>query len=117
MITRKKIGTRMSKIVEYNGVIYFAGIVPVDKSGDVKDQTIEVLNIAHELFEEAGTNKENLLRAEIYVKDIDGDFKGFNEIWDNWVSQENPPARACVEASMSTPQTLVEIIFTAVKIK
>ena len=117
MITRKKVGSRMSKIVEYNGVIYFAGIVPVNKDVDVKGQTLEVLSIAHELFEEAGTNKENLLRAEIYVKDIDRDFKDFNEIWDEWVSKENPCARACVEASMSTPQTLVEIIFTAVKIK
>lgn len=117
MITRKKVGDRMSKIVEYNGVIYFAGIVPIDKYVDIKAQTLEVLSIAHELFLEAGTNKENLLRAEIYVKDIDRDFKDFNEIWDNWVSKENPPARACVEAGMSTPQTLVEIIFTAVKIK
>ena len=116
MITRKKVGARMSKIVEHNDVIYFAGIVPIDKSVDVQAQTLEVLCIAHELFEEAGTNKENLLRAEIYIKDIDRDFAAFNEIWDNWVSKENPPARACVEASMSTPQTLVEIIFTAVKI-
>jgi len=117
MITRKKIGTRMSKIVEYNNVIYFAGIVPANKDVGVKEQTLEVLNIAHELFSESGTNKENLLRAEIYVKDIDRDFKEFNEVWDNWVSKENPPARACVQASMSTPETLVEIIFTAVKIK
>lgn len=116
MIIRKKIGPRMSKIVEHNGVIYFSGIVPNDKSADVQGQTLEVLSIAHELFEEAGTNKENLLRAEIFIKDIDKDFTAFNEVWDNWVSQENPPARACVQASMSTPQTLVEIIFTAVKI-
>lgn len=116
MITRKKIGPRMSKIVEHNDIIYFAGIVPNDKSADIQDQTLEVLSIAHELFEEAGTNKENLLRAEIFVKDIDRDFVAFNEVWDKWVSQENPPARACVQASMSTPQTLVEIIFTAAKI-
>jgi len=116
MISRKIIGPRMSKIVECNEVIYFSGIVPLDKTGDVKVQTTEVLSIAKELFDEAGTNKENLLRAEIYVKDINRDFKAFNEIWDNWVSTKNPPARACVEANMSTPQTLVEIIFTAIKI-
>jgi len=116
MISRKRMGPRMSKIVEFNDVIYFAGIVPTDKSGDVKAQTLEVLDIAKELFEEAGTNKENLLRAEIYVKNIDRDFQDFNEVWDNWVSKENTPARACVQASMSTPETLVEIIFTAVKI-
>lgn len=115
MITRKISGTRMSKIVEHNGVIYFAGIVPNDKSLDVKGQTLDVLAIAEELFIQANTDKENILRAEIYLKDIDRDFKDFNEIWDDWVSKKNPPARACVEASMSTPQTLVEIIFTSVK--
>lgn len=116
MIDRKIVGTRMSKIVEHNGVIYFAGIVPTDKSGDVQEQTNEVLKIAHELFEQASTNKESLLRAEIYLKDIDRDFKAFNEIWDHWVSKQNPPARACVQAGMSTPDTLVEIVFTAVKL-
>lgn len=115
MITRKIIGTRMSKIVEHNGVIYFSGIVPNDKTLDVKGQTLDVLNIAKELFVQANTDNENILRAEIYLKDIDRDFADFNEIWDEWVSKENPPARACVEASMSTPQTLVEIIFTSVK--
>lgn len=116
MVERKIVGTRMSKIVEYNGVIYFAGIVPTEYSGDVQDQTNEVLTIAQELFEQANTNKESLLKAEIFLKDIDRDFKAFNEIWDHWVSKENPPARACVQASMSTPDTLVEIVFTAVKL-
>ena len=115
MITRKIIGSRMSKIVEHNGVIYFAGIVPSDKTLDIKGQTLDVLNIAKDLFEQANTDNNNILRAEIYLKDIDRDFAAFNEIWDEWVSKENPPARACVEASMSTPQTLVEIIFTSVK--
>ena len=115
MINRKIIGSRMSKIVEHNGVIYFAGIVPTDKTLDVKGQTKEVLNIAKDLFEQANTDKENILRAEIYLKNIDRDFADFNEIWDAWVSKENPPPRACVEASMSTPETLVEIIFTSVK--
>lgn len=114
MITRKEIGTRMSKIVEHNGVIYFAGIVPNDKTLDVKGQTLDVLEIAHDLFEKAGTSKEYLLRVEIYLKDIDRDFKAFNDVYDAWVSKENTPSRACVQASMSTPQTLVEIVFTAV---
>jgi enamine deaminase RidA (YjgF/YER057c/UK114 family) len=115
MINRQIVGSRMSKIVEHNGVIYFAGIVPTDKTVDVKGQTLEVLNIAKDLFEQANTDNENILRAEIYLKNIDRDFSDFNEIWDAWVSKENPPARACVEASMSTPETLVEIIFTNVK--
>lgn len=115
MITRDMTGPRMSKIVEYQNVIYFAGIVPEDKSLDVKGQTADVLKIAHGLFIKAGTSKEYLLKAEIFLKDIDADFAAFNEVWDEWVDRDNPPSRACVEAKMSTPQTLVEIVFTAVK--
>jgi len=115
MITREMSGARMSKIVEYQNVIYFSGIVPSDKNLDVKGQTLDVLNIAHALFEKAGTSKKYLLKAEIFLKDIDEDFAAFNEVWDAWVDTNNPPARACVEGRMSTPQTLVEIVFTAVK--
>ena len=116
MIIRKEVNSRMSKIVEHNGIIYFAGIVPDNTDLDVQEQAKRVLEIAEEKFAAAGTSKEMLLRAEIYLKDIDRDFASFNQIWDEWVSNENPPARACVQASMSSISTLVEIIFTAVKI-
>ena len=116
MINRKQVNERMSRIVEHNETIYFAGIVSDDKTLDIKGQTLRVIQIAQARFEEAGTNKENILRAEIFVKDIYRDFAAFNEIWDAWVSKENPPARACVEANMASVGTLVEIIFTAVKV-
>ena len=86
------------------------------KKRNIKGQALRVLEMAEQRFEEAGTNKDNILRAEIFVKDIYRDFAGFNEIWDGWVSKENPPARACVEANMASVPTLVEIIFTAVKV-
>ena len=32
-----------------------------------------------------------------------------NEVWDAWVDQGNPPARACVESRLARPELLVEI--------
>ena len=116
MIIRKQVNDRMSRIVEHNGTIYFAGIVSDDKTLDIKGQAARVLEMAEARFEEAGTNKDNLLRAEIFVKDIYRDFIGFNAVWDEWVSKENPPTRACVEANMASVGTLVEVIFTAAKV-
>jgi|TARA_R110002033_G_scaffold137842_2_gene176956 enamine deaminase RidA (YjgF/YER057c/UK114 family) len=115
MVIRKQVNERMSKIVEYSGVIYLAGIVSDDKDLDIKGQAQRVLAMAEERLAEAGSNKDHILRAEIFVKDIARDFAGFNEVWDAWVSKEQPPARACVEANMASSNTLVEIIFTAVK--
>lgn len=116
MTTRLEVNERMSRIVEHNGTIYLAGIVSPDKTLDIKGQASNVLKIAEERLLQIGSDKENILRAEIFVKDIYSDFSGFNEVWDAWVSKNNPPARACVEANMASEGTLVEIIFTAAKI-
>jgi enamine deaminase RidA (YjgF/YER057c/UK114 family) len=115
MIIRKQVNERMSRIVEHNGTVYFAGIVSDDKTVDIKGQALRALEIAQNRFEEAGITKDDLLRAEIFLKDISRDFIDFNSIWDEWVSKENPPARACVEANMASKETLVEIIFTGAK--
>ena len=116
MINRKQVNERMSRIVEHNGTVYLAGIVSDDKDLDIKGQAQRVLAIAEERLAEGGSDKHNILRAEIFVKDIARDFAGFNEVWDAWVSKENPPARACVQATMASTATLVEIIFTAAKV-
>ena len=117
MITRKETNERMSRIVEYNNTVYLAGIVSDDKTLDIKGQAQRVFEIAEQRLKEIGSNKDCILRAEIFVKDIYRDFSSFNEAWDFWVSKEHPPARACVEANMASAETLVEIIFTAVKVK
>jgi len=114
MVIRKEKNERMSKIVVHNGIVYLAGIVPDDTTLDVTGQTKRVLEIAEQRLKDANSDSEHILRAEIYVKNIARDFAEFNKVWDAWVSKENTPARACVEANMSSENTLVEIILTAV---
>ena len=115
MVIRKDVSARMSRVVEHNGTVYLAGIVSDDKTLDIKVQTARVLAIAEEKLAMADVTKHDILRVEIFVKDIYRDFAGFNSVWDEWVSKENPPARACVETNMATDTTLVEIIVTAAK--
>ena len=49
MINRQIVGSRMSKIVEHNGVIYFAGIVPTDKTVDVPATTVAKFKVGKAL--------------------------------------------------------------------
>ena len=63
---KKIVGSRMSKIVEHNGEFIFAGIVPNDKTLDVKGQTnLRCIKYCKIAFEEANTDKENILRADL----------------------------------------------------
>ena len=41
------------------------------------------------------------------------DFAEMNAVWDAWVDPANPPARACTEAALATPEYKVEVMVTA----
>lgn len=113
-IARHHEGTILSKIVDYHGFVYLAGLVANDVTKDIKGQTQDVLDQIDALLEEAGTDKTRILDAQIWLKDIK-DRDAMNEVWMKWVPAGNKPVRACVESKLATPQMLVEIKVTACK--
>ena len=106
---------RMSTVVQHGDVLYLCGLLAGTAEQNAKEQTEEVLALADTILSEHGSDKSHLLSASIYLHDIQKNFQGMNEAWDNWVDRENPPARICVEANMSDPAHLVEILFVAVR--
>ena len=110
MIERQDIGTRMSKIVKHNGTVYLCGQVG---SGDtVTEQTQDCLARVDALLKQAGSSREQILQAIIWVADM-ADFAEMNAVWDAWVPQGHAPARACGEAKLARPELKVEVIVTA----
>ncbi|WP_163337578.1 RidA family protein [Desulfopila sp. IMCC35008] len=109
-ITRMETSERMSKIVIHNNTIYLCGQVGADLDGPVSmtAQTENMLSRVDSLLEQAGSSRELILSATIYVRDMK-DFAEMNAVWDNWVPEGHAPARACVEARMARPDLLVEI--------
>lgn len=110
-ITRLDRGSRMSQAVIHNDTIYLAG--QVGAPGEpVRVQTQAVLDQIDALLERAGSSKDNILSATIWLADM-ADFAEMNAVWDSWVSE--PPARATGEAKLATADYRVEIIITAAK--
>ncbi|MDH3769972.1 MAG: RidA family protein [Nitrospirota bacterium] len=110
---RLHVGRRMSQAVIHGGIVYLAGQVAQNAAGEsVTEQTKDVLAIIDDLLAQAGTDKSRLLTAQIWLSDITT-FDEMNAVWDAWVSPEDPPARACVEATLARPQFAVEIMVTA----
>lgn len=110
-ITRLHTTNRMSQAVIHGGIAYIAGQVGAEGKS-VTEQTESILGKIDALLAEAGTNKTNLLTAQIWVADI-ADFAEMNVAWDAWVPAGNAPARWTGEAKLATPGYLVEIIVTA----
>ena len=110
MIERLQTSERMSKIVKHNGVVYLCGQVG---SGDtVAEQTADCLSRVDALLLEAGSDREHILQAVIWVADM-ADFAEMNAVWDAWVPSGHAPARACGEAKLARDALKVEIIVTA----
>ncbi len=117
-MTITRLGTerrRMSKIVIHNDTVYLCGQVAKDANADIKEQTRTMLDKVDDLLLQAGSDRENILSATVYIKDMQ-DFAGMNEVWDAWVIEGHSPARACVQASLARPELLVEVsVVAAVK--
>ncbi|MDP4989841.1 MAG: RidA family protein [Marivita lacus] len=110
MIERQEIGQRMSKIVKHNGTVYLCGQVG---SGDtVTEQTQDCLARVDALLDQAGSSRDQILQAIIWVADM-ADFAEMNAVWDAWVPAGHAPARACGEAKLARPELKVEVIVTA----
>jgi enamine deaminase RidA (YjgF/YER057c/UK114 family) len=111
-IRRIETGKRMSNAVIHNGIARLAGVVG-EPGGDVAQQTKDCLTEIDRLLALAGTDKTRILRAQIWLADINRDFAGMNAVWDAWVPQGDTPARATGEAKLAAPDYLVEIIIDA----
>ncbi len=107
-ITRHHTNQRMSQIVIHGDTIYLAGQVAADASADITIQTQQVLQKIDTLLAEAGSDKNKILSAQIWIASM-GHFAQMNEVWDAWVADGHAPARACIEARLATPDLLVEV--------
>jgi enamine deaminase RidA (YjgF/YER057c/UK114 family) len=112
-IQRLDCGPRMSQAVVHGNTVYLAGQV-AKAPADVTGQTAAVLKQIDDLLARAGTAKEKILSATIYLADMKT-FADMNKAWDAWVPAGSCPARATVEAKLAGPEYLVEIAVIAAK--
>ena len=114
-IERQETKARMSRIVIHQGTIYLCGQVCADATKGITEQTQTMLDKVDALLEQAGSDREHMLSATVYIRDMK-DFAAMNAVWDAWVPEGHAPARACVEARMARPELLVEVsVIAAVK--
>ncbi|MFC4440000.1 MULTISPECIES: RidA family protein [Natrialbaceae] len=92
-----------SQAVVHDDTVYVSGQGPVNPdTGEVdvesiEEQTARTLENIGAILEEAGTSLENVVKANVYVTDMD-DYDAVNESYAEYVS-EPYPARCAVEVS------------------
>jgi len=114
-IERHETGPRMSKAVVHGDTVYLAGIVAdAPKGKSTAEQTKNILSQIDGFLAIAGTDKNKVLSANIWITDM-ANFAEMNGVWDACVSPGNAPARATVEAKLASPDYKVEIMVVAAR--
>lgn len=108
MIRRLAEEGRLSGAVVHGGLVWLAGQVPDDTSGDAEAQTADVLRQIDALLAEAGTSKAHLLSVQIVLANI-ADAPAMNRAWDAWLDPSAKPARMTIQAPLVDPAWRVEI--------
>ncbi|QFT30686.1 RidA family protein [Roseibium porphyridii] len=111
-IERFEKGSRMSQAVVHGNTVYLAG--QIGEGPDMTRQTQSMLAEVDRLLASVGSSKSSILSAQIWVSDM-GDVDAMNNVWDAWIDVQNPPARACVESKLVSPDFLVEVMIIAAK--
>lgn len=104
---------RRTRAIVANNTVYMGGQVGKNWDADIRTQTREALEGIDALLAEAGSSREKVVSVTIWLKTMD-DYDAMNEVWDEWIDNDNPPCRACAVAPMADERILVEFIPTAI---
>lgn len=101
-----------SQAVIANGVIYTSGQIALNSegvivSGDIKEQTHQVLKNLSAVLKEAGSSFQNVIKTTIFLSDM-ADFKTVNEIYAAYFGSHKP-ARSTVAVKTLPLDVKVEI--------
>lgn len=108
-----------SQAMDVNGTLYVSGQIPfvpetmVLVSEDIKEQTKQSLKNIEAIVKEAGYEKTDIVKCQIFLKDMN-DFLIINEAYAEFFA-DHKPARCAVEVSRLPKDVKVEIDAICVK--
>jgi 2-iminobutanoate/2-iminopropanoate deaminase len=102
-----------SQAVISGGFVFVSGQIPLGldgklNTGDIKEQTKQVMENLGAILQEAGSGFEKVVKTTIYLADIN-DFVAVNEVYGSYFVGEYLPARATVGVAALPKGAKVEV--------
>ncbi|MDR2205909.1 MAG: RidA family protein [Flavobacteriaceae bacterium] len=100
-----------------NGILYISGQIPVNpETGElakgIENETHQVMKNLKAILEAAEMNFKNVVKATIFLKNMD-DFAVMNNIYASYLDSEFYPARETVQVSCLPKNVNIEISMIA----
>lgn len=108
-----------SQMVQTGNLIFFAGVIPLNKAGNavqgttIEEQTRLTLDYIGAKLKSQGLGFEHVVMSTVYLKNLN-DFGTMNRIYAEYFKTQ-PPARATVEVARLPRDVLIEIAVIAAK--
>ena len=109
-----------SQAIATEQFVFVSGQIPIDPaSGKIIEQTIEgqtgqVLDNIAAILKEAGLTFQQVVKTEVFVKDLN-DFQKINAIYSQRFTSDAKPARQLVQVSRLPMDSLIEISCIALR--
>jgi len=109
-----------SQAVLCENTLYASGQIPIDPKSNkivmdsVEAQTIQVMENIKAVLLKAEMSFENIVKTTIFITNMN-DFSTINNVYQEYFSQQNAPARETVEVSRLPKDVNIEISFIAVR--
>jgi len=104
-------GDILHEVVEYNGVLHFAGVVAEDAGLDMAGQTRQVTEQIDQMLAQHGSDRAHLLTALIFITDMKLKPE-MNRVWKAWLAPAHLPTRATIGVA-DLDGYLIEVVVTA----
>lgn len=102
-----------SQAIRAGGFIFVSGQIPIDPatgqviSGDIVDQTRQVMKNLGAILEAAGSGLEKIVKTTVFLADLD-DFARFNPVYGEFLGNAKP-ARATAQVSRLPKEVLLQV--------
>ena len=97
-----------------NNILFISGQVAIDpingnmKNGNIKEETIQVMNNLKAILNEVNFDFNNVIKSTIYLSNMEN-FTIVNEVYGSFFKKNYVPARVTVEVSRLPKNANVEI--------
>jgi len=108
-----------SQMIGHGRVIYFSGVIPLNKEGTavqgttIEEQTRLVLDYIGLQLQSQGLGYADVLSSTVYMKDLN-EFAAMNRVYGEFF-KDAPPARATVEVARLPRDVKIEIAVIAAR--
>lgn len=79
-----------------------------DKTGDIKEQSLQILDIIDDYFRSVGSSRKQILMVQVWLFDM-AEYQDFCEVWNDWIDTDGVPALSVVTGHAARRDCAVEI--------